>query len=69
MADQDLTDQELFDTSDVTWEVVKSKRRDQITLILKTEGSFSIMKTYLALQMICEKIELEMNIMKSEGEH
>lgn len=62
-------DADLFDCSDVTWEVIKSKRRDQVTIVLKTEGSFSIMKTYLALQMICEKIEKEMHIMEAEGEH
>lgn len=60
-----MSDQELFDPSDVTWDIEKSKRRDQIKIVLTSaDGSpMSVLKTYLALLMICEKIEIEMNIM------
>ncbi len=65
-----MTDAEQFDPSDVTWEIVDSKRTDQITIVLKSEGKFNLMKTYLALKMICEKIEMELNILEdAEGEH
>lgn len=63
-------DSDLFDCSDVTWEVLESKRSDKVTIVLKSEGTFNLMKTYLALKMITEKIELELNIMdEAEGEH
>lgn len=64
------SDLELFDCSDVTWEIEDSKRSDQIKIILKTEGRFNLLKTYLSLKMITEKIELELNIMDTaKGEH
>lgn len=64
MADDDKTDQELFDITGVSWDILPSKRRDQVTLVLKChEGTMSVLKTYLALKMIAEKIELELNIM------
>lgn len=72
MADEDdLTDQELFDITGVSWDILPSKRRDQVTLVLKChEGTMSVMKTYLALKMIAEKIELELNISaEAEGKH
>ncbi len=63
-------DYDLFDCTDVTWEIEDSKRTDQIKIILKSEGKFNLMKTYLALKMICEKIERELNILEdAEGEH
>lgn len=66
------TDLELFDPSDVEWEVLPQKRRDQVTIRLTaTEGSMNLMKTYLALVMICEKVELQLGIleMASDVEH
>lgn len=61
-------DADLFDCNDVTWEVLESKRNDRVTIVLKSEGTFNLMKTYLALKMITEKIELELNIMdEAEG--
>lgn len=63
-------DADLFDCSDVTWEVEDSKRSDQVKIILKSETKFNLLKTYLALKMITEKIELELNILdEAEGEH
>jgi hypothetical protein len=63
-------DLELFDAGDVTWEIEETKRRDQIKIILSTETSFNLMKTYLSLKMICEKIEVQLGIMEeTEGEH
>lgn len=61
---------DLFDTGDVTWEIEETKRRDQIKIVLSTETSFNLMKTYLALKMICEKIEVQLGIMdEADGEH
>jgi len=58
-----MTDQELFDITDVEWEIEKTNRRDRVTIILKSETAMSVLKTYLALKMICEKIEIELNIL------
>lgn len=74
MSDKDLSvwDAGVFDTSDVTWEIVETKRRDKVNIQLTcTEGSMSVVKTYLALKMICEKIETELNILDqaSDEEH
>lgn len=64
-------DAELFDPSDITWEIAPSKRNDRVTIVLKSEGSFNLMKIYLGLKMIAEKIELELNILEqaSDEEH
>lgn len=63
-------EESLFDCSDVTWEVEDTKRRDQIKIILKTEGTFNLVKTYLALKMITEKIEMQLNILdEAKGKH
>jgi hypothetical protein len=63
-------DVDKFDPSDVTWEIEETKRRDVVKIVLRTETSFNLMKTYLALKMMCEKIEVQLGIMeKAEGEH
>ncbi len=63
-------DTDLFDCADVTWEIEETKRADQIKIILRSEGTFNLMKTYLALKMITEKIESQLNILEeAEGEH
>lgn len=63
MSRKNKTDLELFDPSDVTWEVLPSKRRDEVLLRLKcTEGTMNVMKTYSSLLMIIEKMELELGI-------
>lgn len=63
-------DAELFDASDVTWEIAPSKRNDRVTIVLKSETSFNLMKIYLAIKMMSEKIETELNILEqADGEH
>lgn len=63
-------DADLFDASDVTWEVLESKRRDRVTIVLHSEEPFNLTKTYLALKLLTEKIELELNILdEADGEH
>lgn len=66
----DPWDAGLFDCSDVTWEILPSKRNDQITIVMKCEGSFNLIKTYLSLKRMAEKIEQQLNIMdEADGEH
>ncbi len=61
---------EMFDTGDVTWEIEETKRKDIVKIILKTDTSFNLMKTYLSLKMLCEKIETQLGIMEeTSGEH
>lgn len=56
------TDLDIFDCSDVTWEIEPSKRRGEVRILLKAEEQFNLMKIYLSLLMMAEKIELELNI-------
>lgn len=63
-------DHELFDASDVTWEVLPSKKKNEIHIVLRSEGVFNLTKVYLALCMMVEKIGVQLNILdKAEGEH
>lgn len=58
------SDQELFDPSDVNVEFPPTRRRDEVLIRLKAqEGAMNLMKTYLALKIICEKIEGQLNIL------
>lgn len=73
MPDKDLSvwDAGIFDASDIEWKVLDSKRRNKVNIELTcADGTMNVVKTYLALRLICEKIEAELNIMdECEGEH
>ena len=47
-----------FDPGDVTWQIEETKKRNQVRILLECEGSFNLLKTWLALKMIVEKIEV-----------
>jgi hypothetical protein len=73
MSNKDVSvwDAGLFDASDVEWAVIETKRRNKVNIELtSSEGSMNVVKIYLALKMICEKIEGQLNIMdECDGEH
>ena len=76
MYDPDEDDEEiepfvadLFDPSDVVWDMPKTKSRRKVMLTATSETDFCLMKLYLALVALTEKIEEEMGIMESSGEH
>jgi len=60
---------EIFDPSDVTWEMPKTKTRRKVMLVATSETDFNLMKLYLSLVALTEKIEEEMGIMSGSGEH
>jgi hypothetical protein len=61
---------ELYDTSDVTFEMKEGRKRNEITLVAKSDSDFNLVKFYLSLKEFVEKIENELNIMEAaDGEH
>lgn len=61
---------EMYDASDVTWEIEETKRNDVIKIVFKTEGRFNLIKTYLAMKLMVETIETQLGIMEeAAGEH
>jgi hypothetical protein len=72
MTKKDLEAQalDMYDASDVTWEIKETKRADKVHIILSTEGRFNLIKTYLGLKLLVEKIETQIGVMEeTEGEH
>ena len=57
------------DIDDVTWEVDdKCKRKDRVVIILHTESRFTLMKIWLTLKMIVEKMDLEFGYLENADE-
>lgn len=57
-----------FDCSDVTWEVEDTKRNNVVRITLKCDGRFNLIKIWLSLRMICEKLDTQMGYMESTDE-
>lgn len=61
---------DMFDASDVEWEIKETKRADKIHIILSSERRFNLIKTYLSLKLLVEKLELQLGLMEeADGEH
>lgn len=56
-------DSDLFDISDVTVEFRPTRNRRQVSLLLKSETDFNLMKYYLSLKTHLEQLETEIGIM------
>jgi len=66
--DDDLFEMELYDTSDVTFDI-KTRSRREIALVAKAATSdFNLVKYYLSLKEYVEKIEAELNISERDDE-
>jgi len=63
-----MRDADLFDISDVEYDWEHDKSGLRITLILTSEDRFNLLKTYLALKSLVEKIELEIGVMDAAPE-
>jgi hypothetical protein len=50
-----------YDTGDVTWEVEETKRADVVKIILRTDSRFNLIKIWLTLRMIVEKMDAQMD--------
>lgn len=67
---RDIVDHELFDISDVTFDMRPSKTRNEVTLKLNGDRPFSLMRYYLSLKQHVEQIELGLNISDADdGDH
>ncbi len=61
---------DMYDASDVTWEIKETKRADKIHIILSSEGRFNLIKTFLSLKLLVEKLETQIGYMEeTKGEH
>lgn len=68
--DIEIDSPEMFDISDVTFEMPESRSRRVVNVRLRSESDFNLIKFYLALNFYVEKMENEIGIMaESEGEH
>ncbi len=55
---------ELYDTSDVSWEMRQPRGRKEIWLFAKAPSGFNLIKFYLALKEYVEKIEQEIGVLE-----
>lgn len=62
---------DMFDASDVTVEIIETKRMNRINIQLtKESGRMNLIIIWLALESMCEKLRSEMGVMDdAKGEH
>ena len=62
---------DMFDASDVSVEIVETKRANKINILLtKESGRFNLLIIWLSLEMMCEKMRNEIGVMEeTDGEH
>lgn len=65
--DEEIFDAALFDVSDVTWKVHKSKRAEEVTITFYDETPFNLLKIRGALLKLQIQIEEELNCMEEDG--
>lgn len=63
-----ITESDLFDVSDVTWDVKQTKNKCKIYLIAESDTPFNLMKFYLALKEYTFRIESELGVMSEAPE-
>lgn len=59
----DLSEYELFDTSDITLDVQRTKGMCKLYVIMKSETPINLMRFYLSLKEYLFKIETEIGVM------
>ncbi len=65
-----IAESELFDCSDVTWDVKNTRNKCKIYLIAESDTPFNLMKFYLALKEYTFRIENEIGVMpEAPDEH
>jgi hypothetical protein len=63
-------DHEIFDASDVTPQVLPSKRRNQVDIRLSSKTEMNLLKILAGLEMLSAQIRHELEIMDAdEREH
>lgn len=65
--DLDITDHELFDTSDITFDVQRLKGMCRLHIVMKSETPINLMRFYLSLKEYLFKIENEIGVMEENN--
>jgi hypothetical protein len=73
MFDEDLDDledlsPELFNTSDLDWDIRTFRKGKEIHLVCKSPEHINLMRYYLGLRLYIERMELEIGVMAESGE-
>lgn len=64
----DLSDYELFDTSDITFDVQRTKGMCKLYVVMKSETPINLMRFYLSLKEYLFQIETEIGICETDPE-
>jgi hypothetical protein len=60
---------EMFDASDVEWEIIETKRANKINIqFTKESGRFNLITIYLSMKLMIEKIEMQMGLLDDAGD-
>lgn len=63
---------EMFDASDVTWEIIETKRANKVNIVFtKESGRFNLIVIWLVMKLMVEKLETQMGVLEnaSDTEH
>jgi hypothetical protein len=66
--DLDLSDYELFDVSDITFDVQRLKNNTKLYLVMRSETPINLMRFYLSLKEYVFQIEQEIGVMDEAPE-
>lgn len=64
----ELSDWELFDTSDITFDVQRTKGLCKLYVVMKSETPINLMRFYLALKEYLFQIEQEIGVCETPPE-
>jgi hypothetical protein len=66
--DEELSDFELFDISDIEFDVLRSKGLCKLTVVMRSEAPINLMRFYLSLKAYLFQIEQEIGVFDEEPE-
>lgn len=59
---------DLFDASDVEWEIIETKRQNKINIVFtKESGRFNLIVIWLSMKLLVEKLETQIGVMDDTG--
>lgn len=64
----DLSEYELFDTSDITFDVQRTKGMCKLYVVMKSETPINLMRFYLALKEYLFQLETEIGVCETPPE-
>lgn len=65
---EELSDYELFDTSDIEIDIQRTKAMCKLYIVMKSESPINLMRFYLRLKEYLFEIEQEIGVMSEEAE-